>query len=379
VLAVTIALCACGSERPRDNGRGQERATGAQAPPAIDAAPVRAIVQATLSDEDLLADGAAKRLTTRTRLRAFRTLRLSADGAPVVQSDTGREENPRWAPELAVVEQTTERVRVVSDDLAGGGALPDQRLLLWVDRDDLHTVVRAPTGLAAKPDQPPNPNGPSIGLSPGVALPVLARDGDWMQVSHGHGDLHFRGWVAFADVGQVYDFGAWEEAPAPTAMVRGGEPLLDAPNGDLIATFAPPDDPVEPRFRIAVNTLGGRIEGHQHIRYVYRGVEARGYVRVDSLSTDDLRSGGFGRGISHGYSRVQHSQRIELPVRACMYDGVDGKPIGVALRAIERDADPVADAPGWWRVAVYPLFWKGFDVWVRDESAGSGGPRWLEC
>jgi hypothetical protein len=290
-----------------------------------------------------------------TRVETFGSVRFADGGAPVNDPE-GFEGDGRA---LRTVVEADGGVRIV--DNASG-----QRLLLWLDRDDLLPVVHTSVWVGANGNEAAS-GAPGLRLRAGTPVEMDAWRASvrspWSREARAPvADGLLDEWFVEDDSAPEFDTSA---ALAPDTVLRDGDGAaltgssrwwksarLAAREGDEVLVEVDVSGPCEATFL------------------------ARGWVPAEAVEPDGRAFGrgfccGFGWGISgrawgHGDPKVE----VRLDVGTLLYDAPDGDVVGVTVadEAVYLDDDAGA-MPGWLPVAI-PTDWGAVPAWAHVD-----GPR----
>ncbi len=232
------------------------------------------------------------------------------------------------AEELIVAEAQGDAVRVLAEN-------HDARLLVWIPRGDLETLVVAPITTEA-----------GHTLLPGLAVTATPDGAGRVSVRAQQDALVVTTSAPASALGEV-----WREpevTPQADTLLAPATPIRATPAAAAAAYVTTTDE-------VWVRRLAGARDGFVEIESIGR-LRYRGWVPDDAAPATpygDLIgrvAGGVGVGCR---------PRLDVVAGACLYDAVDGEVIGLHLTERARCAGEVAD--GWWQI----------DEWT---PAGSVGP-----
>ena len=294
----------------------------------------------------------------RVRLARYGEVRYAARDRGDAAGEGERSDTIEMAesPTLVVVDQVGKRVRVVSPQ-------DHYRLLLWIDMDDLYTVVNE--ALPLNPDGGgAAQNSVGVRLHPGVPVEIDGERGLMAHIRHRDGCVSFSGWVPRSALSTQF---VPIEAAASDAggQVSAGATVLDRPGGRVVARFL---------SDCAVSEAGPEVNGFRPIRYVTEWFELRGWVaNGNGKATASASSGSWGYGLGH-LGLMGSSTRFRMAEGTCLYARRGGPSIGM----VTEDAEAVAPAPvqGWWQVPI-ETGWGDLTVWVAEERKEEERGRWL--
>jgi hypothetical protein len=296
-------------------------------------------------------------LPERVRIARYGALRFDEHGeVPTPEKVLGRWEPP-IALELAVVAASEGWVRVVIDQ-------EQVRLIAWVSRRDLVSVVTEPSRLAANAAQEANRQAGGVQIYPGLPIQVRERRDRRVLVEYSDVHVEFHGWMDAKDLGDIYvpvdideEKGEGERGLPPATAI------LDAPNGAPVAQTVSVQHQTHP-----ITLLGDAPSGHAFVSLSGQYYRVHGYVSravivkpspfyVGSATSPALPSSASGM-----YSLV-------LPVGACLRARRGGGAVGRVVDEIKVSAERV---DGWWQVRI-PTYWGVFSLWlVEGTSEGCG-------
>jgi len=348
-LLAALCAVACGAPPPPGAGSAetaaQRRAAAARA--AASAARPRAL--------SYLQDDHERIFPERVRLAHYGEVRYAARDAGDVAGDGDRSDQVEMSesPSLVVVDQVLDRVRVISQQ--------DRfRLLLWIDVDDVYTVLTERVTL--EPDTgggsrrgTPDEHGAAL-LHPGLPVHVDGERDAMAHIRHRDECVSLSGLVPRAALGSQF-------VPIETgerqvnALVGAGTPVFDRPGGKQIARFLSDCE---------VTDTGAESDGHRPILYATEWMELRGWVAAQSG-----KASGNGSASSWGYGLGQlglwgSRSRVRLTEGTCLYARRGGPAIGVVTEDAEAPLTP--PVKGWWQVPI-ETGWGDLTVWVAQERA----------
>jgi hypothetical protein len=293
----------------------------------------------------------------RVRLARYGEVRYAAREAGDAAGDGERSDLIEMAesPTLVVVDQVGDRVRVVAPQ-------DHHRLLLWIDVDDLYTVVNEAVALSADSASAAAAHAATgIRLHPGLPVEIEGERGAMAHVRHRDGCVSFSGWVPRGVISTQF---VPNEASASdaNAQVGAGSTVLERPGGRVLARFL---------SDCAVTDTGPEVDGFRPIRYVTEWFELRGWV---AIGTAKVAPGGntssWGYGLGH-LGLLGSTTRFRLAEGTCLYARRGGPSIGVVTEDAEAPAS--ATMKGWWQVPL-ETGWGDLTVWVAEERGRQPEP-----
>jgi hypothetical protein len=258
------------------------------------------------------------------------------------------------APSLVVVDQVPGRVRVISPQ-------DHYRLLLWLDMDDLYTVMTeraalAPDG-AGRAGAPTGADHAAIRLNPGMAVQVDGESRGMAHVRHRDDCVSFSGLVSRAALGTEFEPIETIERHTDSA-VAAGTAVYDRPGGRLVARFLADCEVV---------TTGRENDGHRPILYASEWFELRGWIAAASgkAGAASSASGAWSYGIGH-LGLWGARSRMRLPERTCLFARRGGPAVGVITEDTDAPMSPPVHA--WWAVPL-ETGWGDLTVWVAQDRS----------
>ncbi|HKE20387.1 MAG TPA: hypothetical protein VKB80_36180 [Kofleriaceae bacterium] len=260
------------------------------------------------------------------------------------------------APSLVVVDQVRSRVRVIAPQ-------DHYRLLLWVDDEDLYTVVTALAALApdgaGRAAAPASADHAAIRLHPGMAVAVDGETGGMAHVRHRDDCVSFSGLMPRAALGTQFEPIETTERH-PDGAVAAGTAVYDRPGGRQVARFLADCE---------VEWAGPESDGHRPIRYASEWFELRGWIATAGGKTGaaSSSSGSWSYGLGH-LGLWGSRSRMRLPEGTCLFARRGGPAVGV----ITEDTDAPLSPPvhGWWPVPL-ETGWGDLTVWVAQDRSGA--------
>ena len=314
----------------------------------------------------MLEDDAPAHFTDRARIARYSDVRWERHDKPLgttVRNVTDSHD----APELVVVEHHGDDVRVVSER-------DKLRLLAWVEKGDLLSVVTRPSWLAEGPKAPP-PTKNGVRVLPGLAPELGQHTAGRVRVSYDDGRASFDGWLASDRIGRIYKAGEPRKRDATHVVSR--TPVLAAPGGAKVAELGGEIEyeGVEP---VASVKLLGKPQGmSQRIEYEAGYYRIFGFVPTTRLVRFDRKAYQAKQAGSSEFS-VSDAVQVRLPPRTCLFARAGGQPIGVTLDSYETYAS-AGNSDGFRRV-VLNTPWGLIDARAREEASGdAGSSTWQRC
>ena len=255
----------------------------------------------------------------------------------------------QWPGQLVVIEEGRQRLRVYP--------IADQvRLLVWVDRADLHPVIDEPVAVAMEASRPPVGASSGIWLQPGVPVAIEKQEGDRALVRHDdrrsfRPTLSFTGWVPRRAVGQVFERIPETAGEKPDAAIPDGCILLDQPGGREIARCL---------AELPVTLTGPERAGHFPVLHRGEHMLVRGWTtRVDrTVPSGDVYGGLIGQ-----------PRAPTIPTGTCLHADLDGALVGVTETDV--GAITVGRSRGWWQWIVDSP-WGKLPLWTVEDGPQSG-------
>jgi hypothetical protein len=305
----------------------------------------------------LLSDDPAADYAERARVIAVGDVRLTADGEPITAPDDA------WSPsdEELVVTDPDQRVQAVLDD-------GQVRVLVWLERVDLADVLPVPAWASAD-------GRPVAEDGAGVRFP-----GGWPVEDRGP---HGVGYVTYANpvvrveaavpataVDQVW-YAEAEPAPITSGVdryLRGGTPIVDGPDGDVLATVMPDQAGDWTYWNAGVEVLDDRGEWLM-VAMDAGSVAVRGWVRAEDTAPDANAGMGWCGGCSGGARCGGWGRSGDPTVLAgTLLRADDGAIVGVARMDLWVDlSEPAVDgarAFTWWTRLGEATLWVDGDALV---------------
>jgi len=257
----------------------------------------------------------------------------------------------RFEPNLPAEEleldarEPIDQVHLVADQLGGRVQLrldgDDARLLLWIDRADLETVVVKAHALVDR----------ASGVRGAVARPgATVKDLGGGEIQIDDGLVTARGSIAGDALGAIFDERP-PRAPQITDWLASGSRVVASPD-PAAPTVA------EAHQLVGVVRLAPAQNGWVEIEIDREWIYARGFVPSTALTP---ANGGIEGSASASASTfgMSDTPTLILPSGACLYARPGGPIIGVNTAERLRYAND-ADQPGWRRVAIdtsWGLLW----------------------
>jgi hypothetical protein len=359
-IAVVLALAACYRESP----------TVAPPPPpprppaTLDPSPVTApftIKAAQLGEPDILG-----RIKHRTRLAKFGHAYWRLGTAPIEKFVSGQEEW-RFDRTYPVLDRTETHIQIVLEDLVS-------RYALWVEAIDTHETLLARVRLqpSSRLAYETTPAGAWLDAGAPVTVGQSARR---RRIKLRDERVYAGGFVDERLVGNV-----WVETHAATALdIDGlGDPPFKRPAEETAVIV-----PEKTRIHVAPDA-GSAVIAKKHSRATRIGrkqewteveiprpfAAIRGHARI----LEDLENEGRVVVTDSRSGFVSYGARfpIELTAGACLYDAVDGTPIGVQLETGRRMA--LRTAKPEWLDIYFQTPWADHSVFVRMSNADPTQP-----
>jgi hypothetical protein len=210
----------------------------------------------------------------------------------------------------------------------------DYRVAVWVDREDLATVVRAPTHLTTRlpAPEPLGPAAPGVHLPAGYLLDAVQDVDGRTQRAAIHG-LFFRTELLLhkEQVGVTY-----REAPTlpPPSHFHGevtrSASFLDAPGGAVVATVTKPAGSANSLY---VTRIQERGDGWTLSRYDDQDAAIIGWVAAGEIRWfDEPVANDSSTGYATGSMGGVHRRLISLSQGTLLRAEATREPIGVVLR-----------------------------------------------
>lgn len=295
-------------------------------------------------------------------------VRLGPDG-PVVAEGTGEPAGRNYGGS-AFSSRDALTLPVVDDGPRPGVRWHDDfvELVVFVEREDAITWTVAPTagGLA--------PNSQAVVFEPGVQLEQLDQTEEARLVRYAERDFWLDAWVPIDDADQVRDVepfaGQATVGEGRVVWVRPNTDLFDGPSGPWMGRF----EPEIPNFDytpgpVAAEKLGNPVGGYMPVRWAAPGVDATVWVAEDRLTKAPSGLGGWGRGGSFGCGCGGWFSKVVLPEGTELYDGIDGRQVGVILQDYTVSSHLVGEVHGaGWQTFSTATPWGEVDVWLPPDA-----------
>jgi hypothetical protein len=260
------------------------------------------------------------------------------------------------APALVVVDQVRDRVRVIAQQ-------DHYRLLLWIDADDLYTVLTEPVSLT--PDSPGGSvaAGGAIRLHPGLPLEVDGERRNMAHIRHRDACVSLSGLVPRSAIGRQFVPIDTAEVTA-TALVSAGTAVLDHPGGRQVARFLADCDVVD---------TGPARDDHRPILYATRWLHLRGWVAGTAGKPGaSVSSSPWGYGVGHLGLLLGPRSRFRLTEGTCLHARRGGPAVGIVTEDFDAPRSPAVN--GWWPVPI-ETGWGDLTVWVAEEAPAAKPPE----
>jgi hypothetical protein len=274
---------------------------------------------------------------------------------------------------LGVIGETRARIEVVAE-------ADHARVALWIARDDTWRVIGVPIALA-------DPAGAALPIRVVRGAPVDVLDAAGARVR-----IHDDGLRVIGNVPATVIANVWLAAPGDpppqldATMQHGWSPSLDPGRsyvqlqiGSEIRARPERDAPVLATAE-AVDVLGaivGDAGAFREVEIARPYATVRGFVwaAVATPTTMLPHTHGFGGGFGFGSS---HSDRIDVPAGACLYDQIDGEVVGVQSEPSTRLGTKRVERSAWSLVHVSTA-WSTASLYVRDTSDDPDHPAYESC
>ncbi|MCE9580654.1 MAG: hypothetical protein K8W52_46465 [Deltaproteobacteria bacterium] len=277
-----------------------------------------------------LAPHAEARIARRAHLARLGPARFQADGAPIDEA------NPQPFDLIAVVaDENAQRVQIRTE-------MDDARVLVWVERADLATVIGRQVALldatTGRRGAVARPGALVVTVGPGP-------DAAAREVTISDDEVSASGVVPATALATTYD--RKSVASKPRHLLASGTIVRAEPRDDgrAIATA---------RADVNVRAIGKAKDGWIEVEIDREMIYARGFAPAAAVTASDLLGlGGLG---TMGYG-MSDTDRILVPKGTCLYATPGGPVVGVTTTTRERYAQSAPDdgEPGvsrWRTVAV---------------------------
>ncbi len=301
-----------------------------------------------------LAASAERRIARRAHLARIGPARFEAEGATVDES------NPQPYDLITLVaDETEQRVQIRAE-------LDDVRMLIWVERGDLATVIGRPTalldGATGKRGALARPGALVVTVAPATA----ATD---RLVTISDDEVSATGVVPATALATTYDRKV--VASKPRHLLASGTIVRAEPRDDgrAIATA---------RADVQVRAIGKAKDGWIEVEIDREMIYARGFAPAAAVTPSDLLGlGGLG---TMGYG-MSDTERILVPKGTCLYARPGGPVVGLTTTTRERYAQSAPDdgEPGvsrWRTVAVgtaWGITWPTVKISPRHPDRAAPG------
>jgi hypothetical protein len=350
ILGLGGAIAACGAPP-----------AGGASPGSPAARPAAAAVQERSAARpralSYLQDDYERLFPERVRLARYGEARYAA-GDPRDAGGDGDRSDPiemGAAPALVVVDQVLDRVRVIAPQ-------DHLRMLLWIDDNDLYTVMTRSVvvvGAAADP-------GAALRVRPGLPVEIDGERRGMAHVKHRDGCVSFSGWVPRSAVGKQF-IPVVAAVGQASSMVTAGSVVVERPGGREVARFLADCEAIE---------TGPESDGFRPIRYATEWFDVRGWVATGTGKATGVASGGSSWGYGLGHLGMWGSRtRFRLDEGTCLYARRGGPAIGL----VTEDTDaPLSPATNGWRQVPIESGWGDLTVWVAEDHPGKPKPAMRE-
>lgn len=362
-----LTLAACG-------GTAVAPAVLEPATPMVDPSPQHvgfSVEPHELGDADVV-----KRIRHRVRVARWGRASLAHDGEPIENDDSADAASIDMI--LPVIDASGTKIQVVIEE-------DHARYAVWIDPRDTWETVALPTRLASTAAPEP---ASAIGVFLDAGAPVeLGPRGAKRSLSIRDDVFTIRGWIDGKRIGRVYVVPVGDTRPhhmrRRVSRLSWAPPRERRPVRELdeaVPIRARPAD-AAPMLAVANESVAVALVADRgswtEIEIVREYMRIRGFVPSATLH-EPSSLGRFGTtGIGSGFG-ISHADRIQLPIGACLYDGIDGAVAGVQLDAQERLGRAKLEKPGWSMVYV-DTPWRFTQFFVRDTSSDPAQPVWESC
>lgn len=241
---------------------------------------------------------------------------------------------PSDAPELVVIDEQDDALRVVSEESS-------TRLLLWLRASDTYQVVHSQVRLRAEPTGALDGDS-GVWLMPGVAIGEIGdRAGGSIEIRYEDNCVEVGGWLAEDVLARAYQPAAEPEPPDDDnwlSPVDGA--IYDRPGGKTIATIDCP-----------VRRTGNDEGGLTPIVFRDGGVMVRGFAATQAAQ-GHLFGAGYG-----GFGGLGVKRRLRVPEGTCIRLEPGGPIVGrftsdETLHDRGNEAETIARDGAGWRVPI---------------------------